>query len=242
MTNAQRIRLRLSQVRQRLNEISGLEGDAFTAEIRSEAESLQTEFADLETRHQAAIVAEGEPETRPAAPDAEMRERVELRSKASVGRYLLAAMRGRQVTGAEAELLDAAGIGDGIPLELWDVPGQTTETRADSATAAPGTVGVNLDRIRPAVFANSIAPRLGIEMPRVESGTYASGDDHHVTDCWLEGQGWCRRVDSRGLHGIERDAEADQRPARNPDRGRGRSRAGELRVHPAGEPIAGALG
>ena len=37
-----------------------------------------------------------------------------------------------------------------------------------------GTVGVNLDRIRPAVFAYSIAPRLGIEMPRVASGTYAS--------------------------------------------------------------------
>ena len=51
MTNAQKIRLRLSQVRQRLNEISGLEGDAFTDEIRSEAESLQTEYADLETRH-----------------------------------------------------------------------------------------------------------------------------------------------------------------------------------------------
>ena len=33
---------------------------------------------------------------------------------------------------------------------------------------------MNLDRIRPAVFAYSIAPRLGIEMPRVASGTYAS--------------------------------------------------------------------
>ena len=171
MTNAQRIRLRLSQVRQRLNEIAGLEGDAFTTEIRSEAESLQTEFADLETRHQAAIVAEGEPETRPASPDAEQRERVELRSKASLGRYLTAAIRGRQATGPEAELQDAAGIGDGIPLELWDTP---TETRADAPSGAPGTVGVNLDRIRPMVFANSVASRLGIEMPRVESGTYAS--------------------------------------------------------------------
>ena len=163
MTTAQKIRLRLSQVRQRLNEIAGLEGDAFTDEIRSEAESLQTEYADLEARHQASIVAEGEPETRPAAPDAEMRERIELRSRASLGNYLVAALRGRRVDGAEAELQSAAGIGDGIPLELWDVP---TETRADAATGAPGTVGVNLDRIRPAVFANSIAPRLGIEMPR----------------------------------------------------------------------------
>ena len=171
MTIAQKIRLRLSQVRQRLNKIAGLEGDAFTDEIRSEAESLQTEYADLETRHQAAIVAEGEPEKRPAAPDAEMRERIELRSRASLGNYLVAALRGRRVDGAEAELQSAAGIGDGIPLELWDVP---IETLADAATGAPGTVGVNLDRIRPAVFANSIAPRLGIEMPRVQSGTYAS--------------------------------------------------------------------
>ncbi len=178
MTNAQKIRLRLSQVRQRLNEISGLEGDAFTDEIRSEAGSLQTEYADLETRHQAAIVAEGEAETRKLeGPDAEMRERIELRSRASLTSYLRAALAGRMVDGPEAELRDAAGIGEGIPLELWDVPrenGNGTERRQDAATGAPGTSGVNLDRIRPAVFAHSIAPRLGVEMPRVESGAYAS--------------------------------------------------------------------
>ena len=106
-------------------------------------------------------------------PDAEMRERLELRSKASLTGFLRAALAGRRVDGAEREIQTAAGIGDGIPLELWDTP-DTRETRADAATGAPGTVGVNLDRIRPAVFANSIAPRLGIEMPRVESGTYAS--------------------------------------------------------------------
>ena len=50
MTSTQKIRLRLSQVRQRLNEISGLEDDAFTDEIRAEAATLQTEYADLETR------------------------------------------------------------------------------------------------------------------------------------------------------------------------------------------------
>ncbi len=47
MTTLQKLRLRLSQVRQRLNEISGLEGDAFTDEIRAEAETLQTEYRDL---------------------------------------------------------------------------------------------------------------------------------------------------------------------------------------------------
>ncbi len=177
MTNAQKIRLRLSQVRQRLNEISGLEGDDFTDDIRAEAGSLQSEYADLETRHQAPIVAEGESETRANREDAEARERLELRSRASLTAYLRAALAGRQVDGPEAELRSAAGVGDGIPLELWDTaPSENgdRETRQDATTGTPGTVGVNLDRIRPAVFAASIAPRLGIEMPRIQSGTYAS--------------------------------------------------------------------
>ena len=178
MTNAQKIRLRLSQVRQRLNEISGLEGDDFTDEIRSEAQALQTEYRDLETRHQAAIVAEGEAETRAnvEGPDAERRERLELRSKASLTAYIRAALSGRQVAGAEAELRDAAGIGGGsIPLELWDTsPTEGQEIRQDAPTGAPGVTGINLDKIRPQVFAASIAPRLGIAMPRVASGSYAS--------------------------------------------------------------------
>ena len=175
MTAAQKIALRLSQVRQRLNEIGGLEGDGYTDEIRSEETNLQAEYGDLERRHRSALIADGEGETREVEPDAEQRERVELRSKASLVGYLRAALAGRRVDGAEAELQSAAGIGEGVPLELWDVPQPQTEHRVDAPTGAPGTVGVNLDRLRPAVFANSIADRLGIEMPRVQSGSYASG-------------------------------------------------------------------
>ena len=40
MTTTQKIALRLSEVRTRLNEVSGLEGDDFTPEIRSESEKL----------------------------------------------------------------------------------------------------------------------------------------------------------------------------------------------------------
>ena len=70
MTPAQKILLRMSQVRTRLNEISGLEGDAFTDEIRTEAATLHTEYTDLETRHQAAIVGQADDETRIVEPDA----------------------------------------------------------------------------------------------------------------------------------------------------------------------------
>ena len=170
MTNAQKIALRLSQVRSRLNEISGIEGDAFTDEVRSEAGNLQTEYADLETRHQAAILSESGSETRQLEPDAEHRERIELRSQASLTNFIIGAMQGRMPSGAEAELQAAAGV-TGIPLELWDV---AREKRVDLATGTPGSVGVNLDSIRPAVFSAAVLPRLGVEMPRVESGTYAS--------------------------------------------------------------------
>lgn len=102
--------------------------------------------------------------------DAEQRERVVLRSKARLTEYFKAAAQGRMVSGAEMELRQAAGV-SGIPLEIFDVPDER-EKRA--VASAPGTVGVNLDPILPAVFANSIAPRLGIQMPRVSTGTYAS--------------------------------------------------------------------
>ena len=179
MTNSQKLSVRLSEIRQRLNEISGLEGDAFTAEIRQESDRLQTEFRDKETQYRAAVVAEGDAEKRALEnePDAELRERLELRGRANVTGYLRAALAGRRVDGAELELQAAAKIGDGIPLELWDVgrpADRGAELRADVATGAPGTVGVNLDAIRPAVFSESILPRLGVELPRVESGSYAS--------------------------------------------------------------------
>ena len=146
-------------------------------EQRTKLDTIERATPDLERQIRAATVAleaeDREAETRAAnEPDAERRERIELRSKASLTAYVRAALEGRQVDGAEAELRSAAGV-SGIPLELWDTPAPI-EQRADAATGAPGTVGVNLDRIRPAVFANSIAPRLGIEMPRVASGTYAS--------------------------------------------------------------------
>ena len=165
MTNAQRYTVEASRLREQINQ----ELSAETPDDEKLA-NLQTEYRSVEKRRRIAIEAEAEGETTPTTPDSELRERIELRSKASLGRFLLSALKGRIVQGAEAELMDAAGIDDGIPLELWD----TAQPEQRAVTGAPGTVGVNLDRIRPAVFAPSVLPRLGVEMPRVQSGTYAS--------------------------------------------------------------------
>ena len=179
MTDAQKrlreLRERQSKERGRMAELAQV--DELTEEQRSEMDTIEKGTPDLERQLRAATSA-SEDEERQAKetkettePDAERRERLELRSKASLTEYLRARIEGRQVAGPEAELSVAAGVAGGIPLELWDTA-ETLEQR--TATEAPGTVGLNLDRIRPAVFANSIAPRLGIEMPRVQSGTYAS--------------------------------------------------------------------
>ena len=60
MTTSQRTAIRISEIRQRLNEIAGLADDAMTDEIRAEADKLTGEFRNAETQHRAALIAEGE--------------------------------------------------------------------------------------------------------------------------------------------------------------------------------------
>ena len=76
MTESQRLTVRASEIRQRLNEIAGLEGDALTNEVGAESDKLGTEYRDVETRLRAAVIAEseGQPETRDTPEDAEIRE------------------------------------------------------------------------------------------------------------------------------------------------------------------------
>ena len=172
MTSAQKIQLEQSRVRQRLGEIAV--ADELTEEMRAEQATLEGELGDLERRFRAATLAEPEPEIRPNDHmDAELRERVELRSKARVTNWLGAALRGRQVDGAEHELAAACGAGSDIPIELFEPDPRETRREDRVVTSAPGTVGVNMAPIQPAIFAPSIAAKMGIDMPRVDSGTFA---------------------------------------------------------------------
>ena len=180
MTESQKIELRRSKVRERLGEIQTLSGDAYSDEVKSEELLLQNEYTSLEQRARSAIIYEDkaldDAKGEAGDLDAEARERIELRSKAKLGAFMRAALTGRMVIGAEAELQAAAAV-DGIPMELWDVPTPAEERSAEhrAITPAGATVGINLDPIRPAVFAPSIAEKLMIDMPRVASGTYATG-------------------------------------------------------------------
>ena len=178
MLESQKLELRASEIRERLNEISGLEGDALTADIRAEAGNLHAEYGEVETRRRAAIVAEDEAEERAKAEagielDSETRERLELRRKVRALDFLQAAIRGRQVDGAASEYSEAEGAGGDIPLALFEPdPREVREAEERAVTGAPGTVGVNMAPIVPFVFARSIAGAMGIDMPMVKSGTF----------------------------------------------------------------------
>ena len=181
------LRDRQSRERGKMAEL-GL-ADELTDETRAELDGIEAGTADLERQLRAAQVAvDAEDraaiiETGTATGDAEQRERVELRSRASVGRYLTAALRGRAPDGAEAELQQAASV-DGIPIELWERPAeqrQTEEHRAITAAPTSGT-GVNLEPLIPQVFSPSIAARMMIDMPQVASGTFSTARVVQGTD------------------------------------------------------------
>ena len=174
VTNAQRLAVRLSEVREKLNQLSGK--DELTDEQQTEMRTLSGEYPQLEARHRAAMIAEsaeeaaaGDTDTDPG--DGEDREYRELRSRSRVGRYVAAALDGVPVDGAEAELSAAAGCPGAVPLELFEVRrAESGDPERRAVTPAPGTTDENLAPIVPAIFDRSAAAWLGIEMPTVRTG------------------------------------------------------------------------
>ena len=162
----------------RLNEISGLEGAAFTDEVRAEAGKLELEYRDcglklaalLTVEDDERLVAEREAaQLGDLAGDSETRERVELRAKTGVADFLRAAAGGTSVTGAAAEYAAACKVPDvgHVPMAIFAGSAPTVETRA--ITPGPAVKGA-LQPIIPYLFERSAAASLGIMMPSVPAG------------------------------------------------------------------------
>lgn len=184
MTNVQRLTIKASEQRARLNEIAGLEGDSLTDEIRQERDTLTTDYADTEAQLRAAVAAEGDPgeiRTARVEEDGEARERRELRAKTSLSDFITAAVTqgdAAGVTGAAAEYAASEGCPGLVPITLL---GPTAEQRAAehraavehrNVTPAPADSDVPHTHapIVPALFDRSVAPWLGVEMPTVGTG------------------------------------------------------------------------
>ena len=162
----------------RLNEIAGLEGDAFTDAIRAEAGTLETEYRDSGVKLAAALAvedAERQVAEREAAlvgnlaGDSEAREREEIRTRTGLADYLRAAAGGTSVIGAAAEYAAALGVPTvgHLPMEIFARSAAAPEERA--ITPGPGVKGA-LQPIVPYLFERSAAASLGIAMPSVPSG------------------------------------------------------------------------
>ena len=194
MTNAQKLALRRSEIRQRLNEISGLEGEALTDEIRAESDRLTKEYRDVETRWRAATVAEAEQaEERRGEFEAGANgdgTSAEIRSllgsarepgKARLAAYMGHAEAGSTLDGAEAELNDALevrafGGGVAVPWAIFDTPeirdGQgRLERRDDAATTTAALDGPTAQRpILQRLFGRDILAALGVRIDTVPAG------------------------------------------------------------------------
>ena len=146
------------------------EVERLTAEYRA----ADTARAAVRTEYRESIEAKVETGA-PVVEDAEYRERLRLRDTATIGGFILARMQGRLPGSELAEYQSACGVRDGIPIDLWekDRPAPV-EFRADAATVSPATgTGATLGPVQPHLFAKSIAPSVGIEMPSVPSGAYS---------------------------------------------------------------------
>ena len=172
MKDSQRLTIKASEQRSKLAELAALE--ELTDEQRGQLDTLSAAHQDTERQLRAAIAAEGD-DVRDADPevDPEVRERMELRSKASVGAFLAAALSGRLPGGPEAEYGAALGVPAGhIPLDAFEVDRPAAEERAVTPAPTTGT-GVTVAPVQPFIFAPSIAPMLGVEMPSVGTGAYS---------------------------------------------------------------------
>lgn len=164
MSEKKKLLTRLSEIRERLAEISNI--DDVTDEIRTESRELRGEMQDVETKYQAALAAEPDDpgETRETTEDAEARERRELKAKARVADFIASALTGRGVSGASAEYADALGTPGQMPLDLLEPEAREVTPGPDSETVSTTQPTV------PFAFAMSDAAALGVAMPTVASG------------------------------------------------------------------------
>ena len=173
MLESVKLSIRTSELRSRINGIQR-EPDP-TDEQRADRDRLAGELESSEVEYRAALGAEDRAADvrQSRTPDAADREAERIRGECRASAFIFD--RGR-LSGAEAEFAAACGVGDGIPLALFDAETRGgVEMRADAATDPPATGGgVNLGPIQPAIFADSLAPRLGIDMPTVESGVFST--------------------------------------------------------------------
>ena len=149
MTPIQTIQIRMSETREKVNDLAGAE----SADDISQRDALTAELKAQEAELRAAIKAEDDTTT-------ETREWADVSNRFDLGEMFENVMEHRASSGAIAEVQAERGLGaNAIPTEML------MEHRA--VTPAPGDVGQNQGQITGFVFPQSVAAFLGIPSPVV---------------------------------------------------------------------------
>ena len=155
MTNSQKLQIKMSELREKLNGM--VEARVDDADKMAEREKLMGELKAHEADYRKAIESED------AGSTSESREWADLNSRFDLGAVFTDVMEHRASSGAIAEVQKERGLGaNALPVELL------MEKRA--VTPAPTEVGQNQNQIEGYVFPRSIADFLSIPSPIVPTG------------------------------------------------------------------------
>ena len=165
MTISQKLTIKLSSARQKINALLGVEERS--EDQNKELESLTADVQKTEPELRAAIASEGaETATVETTLKPEAREFREILGKASAGSIVSCVLRNKATSGAERELQDHFELSTNeVPLELLRTP---LETRA--VTVAPGDTGAQQSEIVQPVFASGDAAFLGVRETMLQAG------------------------------------------------------------------------
>ena len=182
MTTSQKLAIRSSEIRQRLNEIAGLETDAVTDAIRAESEGLRTELGAVEVQYRAALTTEGAEEHRIAGDfdngDGEPAEVRALLSRVGIGDYLRPAVAGIGLSGAPVELASALKVsavgpsgGVAVPWTMLAGPEHRGAPERRAFTTTAQNDGPLVQRpILQRLFGMGIMDALGVRIDSVPTG------------------------------------------------------------------------
>ena len=184
MTPAQKFSLRISEIRQRLNQIGGLEGAAYDEAVQNEERALMTELDTTEVRYRNALKTEGAEAATAQGQfgngDGEGAEVRALLGRVRLADYLGAATVGTGAPGAAAELNAALKVpimgasgGVSIPWEVLLTPeARQAEQRAFTQTTGANSYdgGIMARPILQRLFGMDIMGALGVRIDSVPAG------------------------------------------------------------------------
>ena len=177
MTVVQKLTIRLSEIRSKLNELSGLETPS--KEEVSQMETLGKEYQDKEIQFRSAVIVEGEKQAgKEFLDDGEGAEIRSIKNKCSIVSYVNAAAKGSGLNGPEAELNDSLEVrnGGGIHVPwtmLYSDRGIERRAEGDAGTVSDtGTQdgGTAQRPILQRLFGKSVFEALGVRIDSVPTG------------------------------------------------------------------------